>query len=123
MGSLQLRCTCQNFLIDFPNNAHRHDNIAETLGVMAPPFEMMFNTKAMEMQRLVLNYVKALQAMLPAATGIPGAAPTASKTTLKIHNGLPKLPRDFDLEDYLRKDLEAMYHKYIATHYCRWFST
>jgi len=83
----------------------------------------MFETKAMEMQRLVINYVKALQGMLQAANGIPGAAPTASKTTLKFHNGLPKLPRAFDMKDYRRKDLEAMYQKYIATHYCRWFST
>ena len=38
--------------------------MADTLGVTAAPFDTMFNERALEMKRLVMNYVKNLQGML-----------------------------------------------------------
>ena len=82
----------------------------------------MFEDKATEMKRLVLNYVKNLQGMLDAAARITGTAPTASKTKTVVENGFPKLPRPFDPNNYNKKELENLYRDYIGSHYCTWFN-
>ena len=100
---------------------NRHDKIAETLGVPAAFFDTMFEARATEMKRLVFNYVKNLQGMLDTAAGMPGTAPTASKTKTALQNGFPRLPGSFDVDKYSRKELEALYRDYIGSHYCTWF--
>jgi len=106
-----------------PNNIHRHDKIAEALGVTAVPFARMFDDKAKEMKRLVINYVKALQGMLQSGAGIPGSAPTASKTQVGLNKGFPRLPSAFKPKEHVKKELEDIYRVYIGAHYCTWFAT
>ena len=86
----------------------------------ATSFDTMFEDKAMDMKRLVLNYVKSLQGMLQEAAGNPGMALTASKTKIVLENGFPKLPRPFDVDKYNKKELENLYRDYIGSHYCTW---
>jgi len=123
-ATLRWRRTCpasgQIFLI---KHIYRHDTIADTFGVMASPFGKMFPQKALEMKRMVMNYVKALQAMLPATDGIPVSGPTADNTQAVVYNGFPKLPADFNLAGYLKSGLEDLYRSYIGAHYCTCFST
>ena len=80
----------------------------------------MFEDKATDIKRLVLNYVKSLQGMLQEAAGNPGTAPMASKTKIVLDNGFPKLPRPFDVDKYNKKELENLYRDYIGSHYCTW---
>ena len=95
--------------------------MADTLGVTAAPFDTMFNERALEMKRLVMNYVKNLQGMLQVAPGIPGSAPTATTRKAVLHNGFPRLPPPFDVNQYSKKELEDLYRDYIGSHYCTWF--
>ena len=90
------------------------------LQVLATSFDTMVEDKAMDMKWLVLNYVKSLQGMLQEAAGIPGMAPTASKTKIVLENGFPKLPQPFDVKKYNKKKLENLYRDYIGSHYCTW---
>jgi hypothetical protein len=91
------------------------------LGVTAPSFNTMFEARALEMTRLVLNYVKQLEGMAQPAAGMTGTAPAASKTKPVLQNGFPKLPSDFNGMKYNKKELEQLYRDYIGTHYCKWF--
>ena len=95
--------------------------MADTLGVTAAPFDTMFNERALEMKRLVMNYVKNLQGMLQVAPGIPSSAPTATTRKAVLHNGFPRLPPPFDVNQYSKKELEDLYRDYIGSHYCTWF--
>jgi hypothetical protein len=104
-----------------PNNTYRHDTIAETLGVPAASFHDMFQDTALGMKRLLMIYVKRLREMVENADGIPGSAPTASKTKTVILDGFPKLPQPFDVNLYSKKDLEDLYRDYIGAQYCACF--
>jgi len=77
----------------------------------------MFNQRAIEIQRLVMQYITQLKGMLASAAGVPGPAPAASKIKCVLHNGFPKLPAAFNLKDYNTKELVKLYHDYLSVHY------
>jgi hypothetical protein len=89
------------------------------LGVAAPPFDEMFNDRAMEIQRLVMNYITLLKGMLQSAAGVPASLPAACKTKSILHNGFPKLPPSFDVKAYSAGELEELYRDYLGAHYCK----
>ena len=79
-----------------------HDEIAEMLGVSAPPFQTHHKEEVREMQRLVSNYVRTLHGSLVGTT-IPatgnGSMPNGPLLTLHS-TGYPKLPSGFQANDY-----------------------
>ena len=100
---------------------HRHDQIANILGVVASDFEKQYKEKALEMKRLVHGYVQSLQAMIQGVMGGPatGMALLTATCKFEMHNGFPKLPMSFDPEDLVKNELEGVLREYLGHHYCK----
>jgi hypothetical protein len=86
----------------------------------------MYKDKAMEMKRLVLDYIKVIRRAHLNNSQNAGEEVTngIQKDTIQIDSsGFPVAPRPQSWKNITRSDLEPLYRLYLTRHYRRWFSS
>lgn len=99
----------------------RHDEMAKFLGIPAMPFDAMYPEKAIEMKRMVLDYMQVLRQAHSINSQFTGE---------DIANALPRLtgldcdpdefpiaPRPTSWSKVTKVELEPIYRLYIKRHY------
>jgi hypothetical protein len=92
-----------------------HDEIANILGVPSKSFEEIYQDKAREMKRTLLEYVKTLQGVIDNAGSIPAGAGLSTITL--DPEGFPVAPNPPSWDKYTKDDLERLYRLYLTHHY------
>lgn len=94
--------------------------MAKFLGVPALPYDVMFEDKAVEMKRNILEYIQILRKAhinnteSPAEEFINGI----QRNTLQIdESGFPLAPRPESWKKVTKAELEPIFRLYIARHY------
>ena len=86
---------------------------------MAVPFDVMFPDKAIEMKRMVFDYVKVLRRSHSNSTIMPDVISNGlEKLTLQIdETGFPIAPRPQSWTKIKKDNLESIYRLYMTRHY------
>jgi len=99
----------------------RHDPIADLLAAPADSFERKHNTQVKEMKRLVLVYIKALQAMLNNTGTVDGEDSVPIPLDAKVicsGGGFPKVIGTTPPSQWTKKELEQALRLYLSHQYC-----
>lgn len=92
-----------------------HDEISDIMGVPAKSLEDIYQDKAADMKRTMLEYIKMLRGIQNQATG-PG--PSHRPPTIELDaDNYPIAPAPAMCEKLPKADLEYMYRTYLKQHY------
>jgi hypothetical protein len=85
------------------------------------PFDVMYPEKAIEMKRMVLEYIKVLRRS-HLNNSQSNSQSVGGDKILIDSNGFPIAPLPQSLTETTRTDLERMYRLYLTRHYRQYFS-